>query len=235
MLSPSNEHTKSNYSLLYIEDKDEVRAKYLYYFKQNYEKVYEAPNAKKALEIYKLYKPRIIICDINLPDINGLEILKIIRQHDHQTRIIMLTAYSDTPKLLNAVKLKLTDYLVKPVSRESLKKALQVAHFEIETYEVTSKKRLLFKENYYWDYLSKSLYHHNNEIILTPNERKLLQLFCDHINITISYDEMIEDIWINYEENKYNAIKILLKNLRKKLPFETIKNIYGEGYRLNIS
>ncbi len=229
-------HTKQYpYSLLYIEDEDDVRIKYLHYFKQNYEKVYEANNGKKALEIYSKYKPEIIICDINLPDISGLELLEIIRKHDHKTKIIMLTAYSDTKKLLEAVKLKLTDYLVKPVSRDELKQALHQVHLEYETYEVISKKCLLFKENYTWDYQKNVLFRDAYEIVLTSKERKLLQLLCENINVTLSYENMIENIWDDYEEDKYNAIKILLKNLRKKLPFDTIKNIYGEGYRIIIS
>lgn len=224
------------YSLLYIEDQYDIRKKYLQYFEQSYKKVYEANNGSKALEIYKQYKPDIIICDISLPDMSGLDILDIIRKHDHQTKIIMLTAYSDTKKLLQAVKLKLTAYLVKPVSREDLRRALTQAHLEYENYEVTSKKHLLFKENYVWDYQSNSLYQEMNEIVLTPNERKLLQLFCKKINITHSYENMIQYIWGDYyEEDKYNSIKILIKNLRKKLPYNTIKNLYGEGYRIRIS
>ncbi|PHS32101.1 MAG: DNA-binding response regulator [Methylophaga sp.] len=224
------------YSLLYIEDQYDIRKKYLQYFEQKYKKVYEANNGSKALEIYKQYKPEIIICDISLPDISGLDILEIIRKYDHQTKIIMLTAYSDNKKLLEAVKLKLTAYLVKPVSRKDLKLALTQAHLEYENYEVTSKKRLLFKENYVWNYQNNSLYQEMNEVILTPNERKLLQLLCKNINITHTYENIINHIWDeDYEEDKYNAIKILIKNLRKKLPVNIIKNIYGEGYRIVIS
>ena len=222
------------YSVLYIEDQFNVRKKYMHYFKQNYIKVYEADSGKKALELYNKYKPEIIICDINLPDISGLEVLKTIRMYDYKTRVIMLTAYSDNEKLFEAVKLKLTDYLIKPVSRKQLIEALELVHKEYDCFDIVLKKRLLFKENYWWDCQKQILYCHVNEVALTPNERKLVKLFCENTNIILSYDDMIVNIWDDYEEDKYNAIKILLKNLRKKLPLETIKNIYGEGYSIKL-
>ena len=113
------------YKILFVEDDQVIRENYVTYLKMFFSEVFEAEDGEKAYELYKLKKPDIMIIDINIPKLNGLDLLERIRENDYSTKAIMLTAHSDKSFLLKAVGLKLTRYLVKPVSRKDLKEALK--------------------------------------------------------------------------------------------------------------
>ncbi len=224
---------KNNYTILFVEDEKEIRQNYVIYLKKYFKDVFEASDGVMAYEIYKSKKPNIMIVDINLPKLNGLEFLKKVRELDHTTKAIMLTAHADVNYLLEATSLKLTKYLIKPISRSDLKDALNLAITELDKYDVSSKKILFLKDGYSWNYKAQELKGQYN-IALTDKERQLLQLFFSNINIIYSYDDIIISIWNDYEGDKISALKTIIKNLRKKLPKDTIKNIFGVGYKIEV-
>ncbi|NOR57562.1 MAG: response regulator, partial [Sulfurimonas sp.] len=96
---------KSKFSILYAEDDERIREKYAKFLRLYFKDVYEATNGKEALELYDENRPDVIILDINMPIINGLEVAKIIRRRDNETQLIILSAYSDREKLLVATEL----------------------------------------------------------------------------------------------------------------------------------
>ncbi|WP_428025143.1 response regulator transcription factor [Arcobacter sp.] len=224
------------YSILFIEDEDDIRKKYITYFQKWFKEVYEAKDGEEAYKIYKEKKPHILIIDINLPKLNGLELLKKIREKDHTTKAIMLTAHSDTHYLLSATELKLTKYLVKPITRVELKEALNLAMEELDNFNITSKRIVNLKDNYYWNVETSELYNNNQLISLTNNETKIAEILFSNINQTITYDNIILYVWEdNFERNFLDTLKSTIKNLRKKLPENSIKNIFGLGYRIENS
>ena len=225
---------KSTYKLLYLEDEDEVRKNYSEYLSRYFHTIYEADNAKDALKIYQKKAPDILIIDIHLPGISGLEFLKTIRESDHTTKAIMLTAHSDVETLLKSTELKLTKYLVKPVSRADLKDALFLAVEEIENYTIQANKIIKMKDNYYWDQENKKLLSQNQEQVLTNKEIELLTLLVSNTNKTFSKEDIIYELWYDAEEPKESALKTLIKGLRKKLPEGSIKNTFGVGYKLEV-
>ena len=224
---------KENYSVLFIEDEKEIRQNYVTYLKKHFSDVYEAEDGERAYEIYKSKKPQIMIIDINIPKLNGLELLKKIREHDYTTKAIMLTAHTDLNFLLEATGLGLTKYLVKPVTRLELKEALNIAIDELNKFEVSSKRILVLKDGYSWNYDTLEL-SNKESVILTDKERQILSLLFSNTNITYSYDDIIEDVWHSYDDDKIGALKTIIKNLRKKLPTETIKNVFGVGYKIDL-
>ena len=108
---------QNNYSLLYAEDNETVRDGYMLYFSKFFNNVYEAKDGKEAWDIFKQERPNIVILDINMPEISGLDVAHMIGDIDDTCKIIMLTAYSDVEKLMKAIKLNLTEYIVKPAKR----------------------------------------------------------------------------------------------------------------------
>jgi len=125
---------KQNYpfKILFVEDEKAIRDNYIQYLKIFFSEVYEAEDGDKAYQIYNEKKPDIIILDINIPKLNGLDLLKKIRENDYITKVIMLTAHTDKKFLLDASSLQLTRYLVKPVSRKNLKEALEHSIEELQ-------------------------------------------------------------------------------------------------------
>jgi len=221
-----------SYDLLFIEDEKAIRDNYVEFLKRYFRNVYEAQDGEEAYKIYRDKKPDILIVDINIPKLNGIELLKKIRENDYKTKAIMLTAHSDTSYLLDAVGLKLTKYLIKPVTRAQLKDALNLVFEELKLYDILPKKILSLKEGFVWNYETKELFN-KDEVVLTDKEKKLLSLLLSNINTTYSYEEIIEELW-NSDDDKVIHLKTIIKNLRKKLPKDTIKNIFGVGYKINI-
>ena len=222
------------YDILFIEDEEAIRANYVKYLQRHFRNVYEAQDGEEAYEIYKKKKPHILIVDINIPKLNGIELLKKIREDDHSTKALMLTSHTDTNYLLDAASLQLTKYLVKPISREELKNALALVVNELTKFSVTEKKRLVLKDKFVWEYDSKELSCDGNKVALTNKERKILTILCSDTNKTFTYDDIIIDVWYDLDEDKISALKTIIKNIRKKLPANTIKNVFGEGYRIEI-
>jgi len=220
-------------SILFIEDDKTIRENYLTFLKSQFDEVYEAGDGLSAYQIYLEKKPDILIIDISLPKLNGLDLLKKIREKDLSTKAIMFTGNTDTSFLLKAAELKLTKYLVKPVSRTELKNALGLVEDEIRNFQVLSKEFLFLKDNYSWDYTNKELYSNNKIINLTKTEVEILSKLFRNNELTISYDELLIDIWGTFDSSKIDLVKTAIKKLRKKLPNETIVNIYGQGYKIN--
>ena len=222
------------YSILFVEDEDSIRSNYVEYLKRYYKNVYEAQNGEVAYEIYCLKKPDILIVDINIPKLNGIELLEKIRINDFNTKAIMLTAHSDTNHLLKATELKLTKYLVKPITRIELKEALSLVHNELNNFKIIPTNKIKIDDNYFWDNNSMDLYYNNTTIELTPQEKKILQLFFDNINKTLSYEIIINFVWNDSYDDKLDSLKTLIKKLRKKTPDNLIKNVYAIGYKVII-
>jgi len=135
-----------NYTILLVEDEIEIRHNFVLYLKHFFKAVYEASNGNEAYSIYKDKKPDIMIIDINLPSMNGLELLSKIRQNDHTTRALMLTAHAHSEYLMKATELKLTKYLLKPISRAELKEALELTIGELQRFTTISNEITHFKE-----------------------------------------------------------------------------------------
>lgn len=221
------------YKILIIEDEVQTRENYVLYLKTLFEEVYEAGDAEKGLSLYKKIKPDIMIVDINLPKMNGLELLSIIRQEDYNTKVIVLTAHTNKEFLLKATALKLSKYLVKPVNRKDIKRGLESTIDELESYKIISLKKIDLKENCYWNIEDKKLICYGEDIALTAKERMFLNLLFSNQNKVFSYDEIFEYFW--REENfTLNSLKNMVKRLRKKLPADIVKNVFNEGYTINL-
>ena len=225
---------KSKYSILYVEDDDAVRENYVAYLRRFYENVYEAGDAEDALKIYQSKKPNILVVDINLPQKSGIEFLREIRQFDHATRAIMLTAMSDVDTLVSASELKLTKYLIKPISRGELKDVLELAVDEIINYTTYANRVIHIQENCYWDQDKEKLIVDGKEIFLTRKEKELLSLLFKNMNSVVKSEDIIYELWYDYDTFKASSLKTLVKTLRKKLPQNFVKNVFGIGYRIEV-
>jgi DNA-binding response OmpR family regulator len=225
---------KRGYSILYVEDNEEVLQTYAAFMSRSFEDVYIARDAKEAMEIYKNQKPDILVIDIRLSeDESGIDFLRKIRKDDHHTRAIMLTGMGDVDTLLKATELKLTKYLLKPISRDDLSAALDMAVEEIENFAVQTRKVAHVGEGAFWDYEKEAFVWNNKEVPLTKKERELLKLLFSNVNKVFATEDIIFELWYDYDELKIASLKTLVKTLRKKLPEGMIKNVFGVGYKID--
>lgn len=218
-------------NILYIEDELNIRInikKTLTLFCEN---VLDVENISIAKEILQKNRIDIIICDINLPDCDGIEFIKELRKTDKTIPVILLTAYTDKKYLLEATKLKLIDYLTKPIDFKSLNNALQRCVEEILD---NSRYVISFRNNIQYNVSHNRLIDNNKEeeIHLTSKELDLLNFLIKNNNRVCSADELKFSIWENSLEASDSALKNLLNKLRKKIGKESIINNSSIGYKL---
>ena len=219
----------SQYSVLYAEDDKNIQTSVAEYLTRYFAQVHIADDGKEALQLYNNLKPDVLFLDIDMPYINGLDISTIVRDRDDNIPIIILTAHTDTDKLLYATELKLCKYLVKPVKPSAFKEALERLSIH---FQKTSSSLIYLKDSYSWDKEKKILRQNNLVIALTQKEQALLSLLLSRPNHCITYADIEYYVWDdNYDEViSIQSIKLQVTLLRKKLPKDSIKNVYGKGY-----
>ena len=119
--------------LLIVDDQIEIIQNYKKYFNRYFNHLDTATDGIEAYKKYHTFKPDSILLDINMPYMNGIEVLKKIRKNDSKTRIIMFTAHNEAEFTTKALALGTTEYLLKPASREKLKSALEKAKIELKS------------------------------------------------------------------------------------------------------
>lgn len=224
---------QNNFSILYAEDDKNLRDKYSKLLKLYFENVYEASDGQEALELYALYKPDIAILDINLPKINGLKAAKQIRLNNETILLIMLTAYSDTEKLLDAIELNLMKYLIKPIKTFELETILLDAISKLKKNQL-NENIIFLASGYFWNKNTKQLYSKTKEQIkLTKKELLLIELFCENKQKIFSNEDILNYIWEDDEETyNPNKLRIIFSKLKTKLGCNLFDSIYNVGYKL---
>ena len=218
-------------TVLYVENDTIILDRYSPILKSNCDTLYIANSGEEAYNIYKEKKPHIIVMDLYVAQIDGVTITKKIREEDNKTCLIALTNYANRELLLEIVNLHFSSYIVKPVKKSELIKALQKVSKKISNRKIT-----YLMENCYWDNSSKSFFYQDKQVFLTKREQKLLQLLIKKKGIPASDDEIFFYVW-EYEFDKTvtnSSIRTLIKNLRKKIPMGIIENVYGVGYKINL-
>ncbi len=216
-------------TVLYVEDNVERSLNFTKLLKSLGCKLYLAHNSIEAMKLYEKACPDILITEIGL---NGLNMLHNLRRHDKDLRIIILTIHSKTEYLTEAVELDISRYLIQPVSHEKLEAALAKVVDEIITEK--EKKSLYLDTDLYYQANLKSLVHDGDQISLNKKEAKLLDLFLEHSNTLLSYQDIQKHIWPNSQVSSA-SLRTLVKNLRKKGTSHLIQNISGSGYILQLA
>ena len=218
------------YTILYIEDDEGVRTINSRFLNRMFNELYEAKDGQEGYELYKKYHPDIILTDIKIPTLDGINIKKKIREKDKTTKIIISTAFSEKNYLMDAIELNLEKYIIKPLTSRNLMPALTKA---IDSLEQQKNFKIFLDESFYFDN-NTSLFYFNNKVIDLPKKEllflKLLTLNKDRV---VSYEEIEQNIW-EEEYMSLNSLRTSIRFLRKKIPFNCIKNISNMGYKLNL-
>lgn len=183
-----------------------------------------------GLELARINDYDLIILDLNLPSMDGIDILKEIRKEDKLIKILILTARSSIGDRVLGLDLGANDYLVKPFHFEELeariRSLLRVKYIQEDT--------ILKYDDLKIDTKLRKAYVDNEFIKLTKKEFSILEYLMKNINKVISQEELIEHIWDNSVDMFSNSVRVHINSLRKKLKAninnEVIKNIVGVGY-----
>ncbi|AXH10808.1 two-component system response regulator [Malaciobacter halophilus] len=222
-----------NMTIAYVEDEDIIRENMTKTLNLLCGECVSFNNAKELLIHLKTNNIDIVLTDINLPKMDGIELIKQLRNQNENIPIILLTAYLETEYLLKAIEYRVVEYLNKPVDYETLLNALLKAVKEIVR---TGQYIIKINSTLFYNVLKKELKNNkNNKIInLTTKELKLFELLLKNKNRVVSYDEIKTDVWNSAYEVTESAFKNLLSKLRNKVGKDIIVNISKVGYRLEV-
>lgn len=215
-------------SILFAEDDNITRIEMSAILEMLFKKVYSVKDGEEAFRIYEEESPDIILTDIVMPKIDGLALIKKIRQVNYDIPIILLTSFAEKEFLLDASNLSIDGYLVKPTELEKLTQTLCKAIQRIQKHiEIVSLGKELF-----YNSATNELYLKGNIVALGGKEHKLLLLLIENRHRTIRKEEIEKELWpIDTVSN--SAIKKLVLRIRQKMEKNLIVSVRGIGYRLD--
>lgn len=217
-------------SILYVEDDEVTRTQIAQFLKPQCKTLYTAVNGQEAFELYEKFRPNIVITDIEMPKLNGLELAKKIRACSLVTQIIIITAYKTPQYLLDAVNLQLVQYLLKPINLDGITKVLNFSSNFLKGIDLETKK--YFSKSMHYDIYTKELVNDSNIVNLSKYERALIELLLKKHPAPASYEFIDEHIY-DYRGSK-NAIKLLVSSLREKVGGASVINTPGFGYKIKL-
>ncbi|MEA1915412.1 MAG: response regulator transcription factor [Campylobacterota bacterium] len=172
---------------------------------------------------YDLY-----ILDINVPQINGLELLKLLRQSDDVTPAIFLTSYKDQETLLRGFECGADDYLRKPVDLDELSFRIQ----SLLRRNGKINKILHITPEVQFDPQKQHLTIASKRSVLPVKISLLLELLIQKKDSTITKEDIIKKLWSVEEDYSEGSIRVYINQLKKLLPMMHITNIKGVGYQI---
>jgi DNA-binding response OmpR family regulator len=206
---------------LYIEDEADVLKNISELLSNFFGGFYTASNAETGYSIFLDNKVDVLLVDIELPKMNGIDLIKEIRKMDKHIPIIVISAYTKTDYLLESIELNLDKYIVKPLTSRKIHILLESLNEDFINHDVFS-----FNDNVILYKKRSVIKSFGVEYNLSKRELRFLSVLKDQKVIT--YDEILL-LWEDDIPTE-NAIRSFVKYLRKKLPENLLKNRNGIGY-----
>jgi DNA-binding response OmpR family regulator len=167
----------------------------------------------------------LFIIDINLPESDGISLVKELRMKYPQVPIIMVSGYNDIETIMDAYEVGCDEYLKKPFDLREL---------EIKVSKLMNEKLLDLSENVKYDVSGRVLYIDKEEVHLSQKESNLLHTFMTNINRPLTHDYLESVIWGGVEDNGH-ALRNLVLRLRKRIGKGIIDTVQGKGYILRLN
>jgi len=214
-------------TILFVEDEEESREPNYHILKRRFKETYVAEDGEEGYELYKKHKPDIILTDISMPKLNGLEMSKRIRMTDKDVKIIFLSAYTDKNYLMGAIDVSPLKYFEKPMKTDDFFDFLEAHYADL----IDRESRIYIGEDVYFDYGNSQIIKSDDRHSLTQKENKLLNLLISNKDNVISYDMIENEVW-GRRYMSSDALRTIIKKLRKKCEPGVIENVSGLGYRI---
>ncbi|MGJ0706551.1 response regulator transcription factor [Enterococcus avium] len=192
-----------------------------------------ARTGMEALTAFQTTSIDLVLLDLGLPDIDGIDLLKILRKRLHLP-IIIISARSNEEEKVKALDLGADDYVTKPFGTNELlariRTALRHQNVQTEAISVIENKALKI------DFEKQLVYKDGREIHLTKNEYRILALMFRQLGKVVTYQTLMTEVWGPYSDDS-QTLRVNMSNIRKKIEKDTLKPEYliteiGVGYRL---
>lgn len=228
-------------TILYIEDDVGLQMKTKAIFENLFKRVDVANDGENGLLQYDTYFYEtnlhydIVITDLRMPKIDGLTLVKKILEHNKEQKIIVTSAYGEKDNLIAFINLGVSKFIQKPFTMNQIVDLLLEVVENL--HENNQKNYFLLSTDLFWNRFTKELIYDGSSIKLSQNETLILNAFINNPNKIFSQFDLFNLIIDGTSERDFSqdSLKSIIKRLRHKLPYDIIQNIYGQGYKLQLS
>ena len=223
--------------ILVVEDDNSIKNLISTTLKAHDYKYLTAQNGNEAILQDSSYNPDIVLLDLGLPDIDGIEVIKRIRSWSNMPIIVISARSEDTDKI-DALDAGADDYLTKPFSVEELLARLRVTQRRLNMIQSENAESSVFTNGKLRiDYSAGCAYLNGEQMHLTPIEYKLLCLLARNIGKVLTHTYITQNIWGSSWDNDVASLRVFMATLRKKLEKDVNSSQYiqthiGVGYRM---
>jgi len=224
---------ESKIKVLVVEDEEPIRR----FINLNLEgagyEVGEAVSGEQALALVDSFGPDVIVLDLMLPGIDGLEVCTKVRASSPETFIIILTAKSQDSDKIMGLELGADDYMIKPFNPLELIARIKAM---LRRRSLAARKQVYVYGNLRLDVTAYKLYKNDQEVELTPTEFSLLKMFMENPGKALKRNDMLNSIWGEDYFGDTKTLDVHIRRLREKIEDnpsepEYIKTVWGSGYR----
>ncbi|HFP7793520.1 TPA: butyrate response regulator transcription factor BumR [Campylobacter jejuni] len=216
--------------ILVVEDEIKTRESLINVLSERFSKVIGAQNGDEGLKKFKKFKPDLVITDIAMPIMDGLDMAREIKEISDDVPIVVLSAYSEKERLLRSIDIGIDKYLIKPVDIEELFKVLDYLIGE----KIEANMLVEISEEYQFNKTKRTLIYNGEEIVLTKKELAFISLLLKQPGALVLHEDIKKNVWIG-EHVSDTAVRTFIKRVRDKVGEDFIKNVPSLGYKININ
>lgn len=223
--------------LLLIEDERNICNFIMTILKSNDYKMTYALNAETGLSLAASQCPDLILLDLGLPDLDGIEVIRKIRSWSN-VPIIVISARTQEKEKVEALDAGADDYITKPFGAEELLARIRTAlRHRLQTGQSQTQDLIYSKDGLVIDFERRLVMLQGNSIHLTQIEYKLVSLLAQNAGRVLTYDFILKEIWGPYADTDNQILRVNMANIRRKLEANPAEPHYifteiGVGYRM---
>ncbi len=224
----------SKFSILLVDDEEDIVEFLSYNLKQEGYKVITAKNGRKAIEKAKKHRPTLILMDVMMPEMDGMSAVQEIRKINElrDTIIVFLTARAEDYSQIKGFESGADDYVTKPIKPKVLISRIS-ALLRRHSQKENIVKNVLEINNLIIDRQKFVIIKNSEEIILPNKEFKMVFLLASDPDKVFRRDEIFHNVWGNDVIVGDRTIDVHIRKIREKIGLEHIRTVKGVGYRFN--
>ncbi len=225
--------------VLVCEDEDAIRDFIVLNLKRAEYEVYDANCGEKALELFDKESFSVVILDIMMPGISGIDVCRQLREKDKHIGIIMLTAKSQETDKIEGLSSGADDYITKPFSPSELVARVDAIYRRICSYDGSDKKKVIKSGPFVLDPQSRSITKNGVGIELTQIEYGLIEYFIANTGVALDRNTILKKIWQDEFFSDDKIVDVNVRRLRMKIEDNPsspsyIQTVWGYGYKWTI-
>jgi len=225
----------TNTKILVIEDEERMARFVRLNLEQDGFQVSEALTGREGLDKLRTFMPDLVLLDVMLPDLDGFELLKMIREIDN-VPVIMLTAKGEEEDKVRGLELGADDYVTKPFSPRELVSRVKAVLRRLESSSVSSDDVIQVDDRLKIDFNRREIWVEGKLVKLRPTEYRLLYHLVQNAGWVLTYDQILSRVWGYEYRDEPHYVRLYINYLRQKLEKDPSNPMYilterGVGYR----